>query len=311
MPVGGYSGSTYSDVIEKAYRRLTGGQRESVLQVTNSVALTDTTLNVAGLATVGLHSGGLLAMGTEVMLVVNPNINASTQTGSVTVMRGYQGSTPSTYASGTVGYVDPRFTRWDVAVAINDALGYLSSPSYGMFQVLTTTITYNPVFRGYDLSALPANFIRLVELTFDTPLPDHNFPAVKNFRIRRGITSAKIPSGRALIVSDAAWPGLNMMVAAACPYTPLVNLTDDVEVASGLDGGATDVLALCAEIDVAIVQEIKRGELGSQTDPSKLVNVPPGATTAAVMSLKMIRDDRVAAEAARLAQRWPEIPQGY
>lgn len=311
MPSGGYTGSVFSDLIEKTYRRLSGNQRENVALLNATILYGDTTFQLNGLGATGLHAGALVAMGTEVMLITDATINIPAKTSQVEVVRGYQGSVQSGYPAKTVAYVDPRFTRWDIATAINDALGYLSSPTYGLFQVLTNTITYNPVLQGYDFGAFPADFLRVVELTYDQPYPNHNFPPIKNFRVRRGISSNKFPSGRGLIIYEPGWPGLNLQVAVAAPFSPLVNLNDDVEVVSGLDSGAIDLLPLCAEIDITIGQEIKRSELGSQTDPAKLQNVPPASVTNAVMALKILRDERVGQEATRLAQRWPEIPQGF
>jgi hypothetical protein len=312
MPSGGYTGSTYNDIIERTYRRLMSNTRESICTLDAGILYGDTTFTVDGLGAVGCHAGGLVAIGTEVLLIEDAQINVPSKQAVLTVQRGYQGSTPTEYAAGQVAYVDPRFTRWDIAIAINDALGYLSSPTYGLFQVVTNTITYNPVVRGYDLGAWPQNLLRTVGVVFDVPDASHYFPRLRGARIQRGIVSSKIPSGNGLfLTTDGAWPGLNMSISIACPFTPLINLNDDVEVVSGLDSGAIDILPLCAAIDLGIVQEIKRGELGSQTDPQKLQNVPPAATTNAIMALKILRDERVAQEAGRLALRWPEIPPGY
>lgn len=311
MPSGGYSGSTYNDMIEQTYRRLMTNTRESICTLDAGIMYGDTTFTLDGLGAIGCHPGGLVAIGTEVLIIEAASINVPTKQAVVTVGRGYQGSTPTAYPAGTVCYVDPRFTRWDIAIAINQALGYLSSPTYGLYQVIVNTLTYNPVLRGYDLGAFPKNIIDIVALNFDTPLPDRYFPRITSYRLQKGISSSKIPSGNALFLNQPAWPGLNISVAAACPFTPLVNLNDDVEAQSGLDSGAIDILPLCATIDLGIVQEIKRGELGAQTDPQKLQNVPPAATTNAIIALKLLRDERVGQEAARLAKIWPDRPQNF
>lgn len=302
----GYSGSTYNDQIERVYRRLKGSQRDSVVTLFAPALITDTSLTVTGLGSTGCHAGGIIAIGTEVVLIEAANINVPSLSAVLTVQRGYQGSTAAAYSAGQVCYVDPRFTRWDIAVALNDALGYLSSNTYGMFQVITNTVIFNPVLRGYDLSAWPADILKVVGLRFDVPDASHYFPRIRSFELVRGISSPKIPSGNALFLNEQAWPGLAISVSLACPFTQMVNLTDDMVTNGGLDSGAIDIPAICAEIDITIGQEIKRGDLGSQTDPQKLQNVPPGTTTNAVMALKMLRDEAVAREANRLALKWPE-----
>ena len=305
MPVGGYQGSTFGDLIERTYRRLLANQREQIVVASGAVLNTDTAITFAGPAAAGVHPGSIVALEDEKVLVTGttPNNNAY----NWTVLRAFQGSTAANHADQTVGILDPKYDRFDIGVAINDALNYLSSPTYGMFAIQLTTVTYNPVFRGYDLSALPSNFIDIREITYDTPDSSKNFPTIGrgDFKIRRGITNAKIPSSRALILDVPAYPGLAVNIAAAVPFTNLILLTDDVITQSGLPATAIDIPSLCAEIDLSSTRDIKRNFIEAQPDSRTATEVPFNAMTAAVQALVMLRDRRIAAEADRLHRLWP------
>jgi hypothetical protein len=94
-------------------------------------------------------------------------------------------------------------------------------------------------------------------------------------------------------------------IAAAVPFINLVNLTDDVVATSGLPPTAIDIPAICAEIDLTSVREVKRDATESQPDPRKAADVPAGAMTAVAQALVLLRDRRIAAEADRLNRQWP------
>lgn len=273
--------------------------------MTGAVLSTDTAITFNGPAAAGIHPGSILAIDDEKVLVTGttPNNNIF----NWYVYRGFQGSTAANHADQTISIVDPKFDRFDIGVAINDALNYLTTPTAGLFAIQLTTVVYNPVFRGYDLTALPPNFIDIREITYDLPDASRNFPTIhrQNWKIRRGITNAKIPSGRALILDEPAYPGLNVNIAAAVPFINLVNLTDDVVATSGLPPTAIDIPAICAEIDLTSVREVKRDATESQPDPRKAADVPAGAMTAVAQALVLLRDRRIAAEADRLNRQWP------
>ncbi len=234
------AGSTFGDLIEKVYRRTMGGIRERAVTVTGTydsgsfvaggISSSNTTIALSGSQVTSIMAGVLLAIDLEVIYVLSYTSVTST-TGYVTVSRGYNGSSASSHVVNTLAYINPRYSRYDIGVAINDDLRSLSSPSNGLFRVGVAEITYNPVFQGYDLGALPANFIDIIEVRYRIAPPYRTFPPIRRWKVVRwnpGSTDPAFPSGNGLIVYEPGWPGLPMYVTYTAPFIKMVASSDSV-----------------------------------------------------------------------------------
>ena len=233
ITVGGSSstgnGTTFGDLIEKVYRRVMGGIRERTVQInqTGGIANTDTTIVLAGPEVAGLTIGVVLAIELEMVYVVGwvPSTNTAT------VLRGYYGSIATSHISGTICYINPRYSRYDIGVAINDDLRSLSSPTNGLFRVGVATLTYNPVFAGYDLGDLPDNFIDVMEIRYRIAPPYRTFPPIKKWKVIRwqqNSTDPVFPSGKGLVIHESGWPGLPIYVTYSAPFLKFVASSDSV-----------------------------------------------------------------------------------
>lgn len=305
MPAGSYTSYVFSDLIERVYRRVMSGQREVVGQTYVAYSAGNPTIDISSPQTTLIEPGAQLAVDLEIMLVTGWTPTSNPVGGIANVSYGYLGSSNANHAKGANVYIDPKYTRFDCAEAINDALALLSSPANGLYQTVQTTITYNPVYQGYDLGALPSNFNRILELNYDQPYPNRDFPPIRRWKVNRGIQNTKVPSGVELVIYDGGWPGLNINVTASAPFTPLQNLTDDVCGVSGLPSTAIDIPPLIAQVMLTEGREIKRNFIESQPDPRKAQDVPPGAMLQSTNKLELRIQQRISEEAERLAQLWP------
>jgi len=326
------SGATFNDLIEKVYRRLLSGQRDMTAILGSTITDTADTIPLKGVQNNMVTPGGYLSVDLEVMYVLTwDGTNA-------TVIRGYQGSTAVAHSNNATVFVNPKFTKFDIGVAINDDLRDLSSPTNGLFRVDSTSIPYNPIFQGYDLGDLPNNFTDVLSVNFRIAPPSHNFPAIRNWRIQRqmfgssGAADSIFPSGQGIQLYEQGWPGLPMYVMYSAPFIPLVNLTDDVTLTpvsnldsadapynykgvvplvdgvplkiSNLPSTAIDIPALGAQIKLMESREIKRNFIEGQPDSRKATDVPAGATNASFRALQMERQARIDAEGDRLARQY-------
>jgi hypothetical protein len=248
ITVGGSSststaGSTFGDVIEKVYRRVMGGIRERTVNInqTGGIGSSDTTVVLTGSQTSGIMPGVILAI--ELELVYITAWNSSTLT--ATISRGYLGSTPTAHINGTLCYINPRYSRYDIGVAINDDLRSLSSPTNGLFRVGVAELTYNPVFAGYDLGALPANFIDILEVRYRIAPPYRTFPAIRRWEVIRwqqNSTDPVFPSGNGLVLYESGWPGLPIYVTYSAPFLKLVSSSDSLINTPGTNDEASPYL---------------------------------------------------------------------
>lgn len=326
------SGATFNDLIEKVYRRLLSGQRDMTAILGANIDDTTTTIKLNGVQNNMVTPGGYLSINLEVMYVLTwDGTNA-------TVIRGYSGSTAAAHVLNDTVFVNPKFTKFDIGVAINDDLRDLSSPSNGLFRVDSTSIPFNPVFQGYDLGDLPNNFIDVLSVNFRIAPPTHNFPAIRNWRVQRqmfssaGSADSIFPSGQGIQLYEQGWPGLPMYLMYSAPFIPLVNLTDDVTMTpvsnlaaadapynykgvvplvngvpvqlANLPSTAIDIPALGAQIKLMESREIKRNFIEAQPDSRKATDVPAGATNASFRALQMERQARIDAEGDRLARQY-------
>jgi hypothetical protein len=234
ITVGGTSsvsttGQTFGDLIEKVYRRTMGGIRERAVTInqTNGILSGDTTVVLSGSQTASIMPGVILAIEMELLYVLSWNANTYT----ATVQRNYLGSAAAAHANGTIVYINPRYSRYDIGVAINDDLRSLSSPSNGLFRVGVAELTYNPVFAGYDLGALPDNFIDILEVRYRIAPPYRTFPAIKRWKVIRwqqNSTDPSFPSGKGLVLYEPGWPGLPIYVTYSAPFLKLVSTSDSL-----------------------------------------------------------------------------------
>jgi len=338
VTVGGSSsvgnGTSFGDLIEKVYRRVMGGIRERAVQIDQELDADDTDVTLIGAQANGIAPGVILAVEMELMYVTG--WNAATNT--ATVIRGYYGSRQTDHNNKEIAYINPRYSRYDIGVAINDDLRSLSSPTNGLFRVGVATLTYNPVFAGYDLGALPDDFIDILEVRYRIAPPYRTFPAIKKWKVLRGIPDPVFPSGKGLVLYESGWPGLPIYVMYSAPFIKLVDPADSVLQTPGSNDeapphngyfptGATpsvynaysnqtvanltptmiDIPVLGAEIDLTLPREISRNFMESQPDPRKATDVPAGSVSNSVNALIMRRAQRINEEADRLTRQYTRI----
>ena len=318
MPSGGFAGSTFGDQIERVYRNVMSNQREFTANLSVDYSYGGTTLTMTGSQAQSIQIGSILAVDEEVFLVQAVSVTTATiPVYTVTVTPGYEGSTNANHASGTTVYINPKYTRWAIAVALNDALAAMSAPGMGLMREGYTTITFNPVLRGYSLkdAGVPEDFHSILSLSYDLPDPTHYFPVMRSFRVGRGIMNSKINGGYALFLNSSAMPGLPMQVAYGAPFFPAVSTTQfmdstvnaDLMAGCGLPSTALDIPAIRAEIDLTLVREIKRNFTDSQPDMRKGTEVVAGNVMNSVSGLEMLYQKRMDEEANRFRNRWPQL----
>lgn len=320
------SGVTFGDLIEKVYRRLMGGLRERTVQLTSAINDVQTSVVVNGSQAGSIAPGVIFSCELELMYVTAwDSVN-----NTATVIRGYYASVPNNHDANVLIYLNPRYSRYDIGVGINDDLRSLSGPTNGLFRVGVAELTYNPVFAGYDLGALPSNFIDILEIRYRIAPPYRTFPPIKKWKVIRwesngGVTDPAFPSGRGLVIYETGWPGLPIYVTYSAPFVRFVDTADNVyntpatndedppyngystSTVQNLTPTMVDLPPLGAEIDLTIPREVSRNFMESQPDPRKAGEVPPGAVSGSVNALINRRMQRISEEADRLQRQYTKV----
>src|SRR6185437_10071725 len=106
------------------------GVREQTASLIADYTAGGETIQIGGQYTPAIQAGTILSIDLEMFLV-----QATTTAGSITVVPGYEGSTEADHEAKSIVYVNPRFSLFDIGVAINDDLRDLSSTTNGLGQI--------------------------------------------------------------------------------------------------------------------------------------------------------------------------------
>ena len=282
------------------------GAREQTVTLTSDYVAGSEVLNIGGQFSPAIQPGAILGIDLEMFLVT-----AVTTTGNVSVVPGYEGSSEADHAQGTIGYINPRFSLFDIGVAINDDLLDLSSPSNGLGQILFTDQTFNPTYQGYDLGTqFIANSSKVLEVSYQIAPPVRTYPLIRKgmWRVLRNANQPKgvFPSGNGLIIYASGYPGLPLHIQFLAPFNPLVNLADDLTTVAGIPTNMYDLPDLGAAIRLMQPREIKRNFYEAQPDPRKAAEIPPNAVANSSAKLEMQRQKRIDAESDRIMSVYPQ-----
>jgi hypothetical protein len=265
-----------------------------------SPATTGTTLVVQGIAT-SIVKGVVIEVNAELMYVI------SVSSTTINVMRGYGGSTAATHATGDIVRVSPKFPTNRIISSLNDDLADLSAPGQGLFQMKTTSFTYNAGVDGYDLAGLTsAEIDSIYSVTYADIGTEAAEPDVSSWRLRRNRDTASFSSGLALILYTGAWPGQKITVMYKSPFTPITDGTT-ARSAVGLATTAYDLPPLGAAMALMTTTPIRREFLDAQGTSRMADEVPPGAISASFRDLMGRRRARVEAESGRLVSQYPQL----
>lgn len=294
---------TANDLIEETARRIMPAQLDISCATSTSLAVqaplfTDT-VTLTGPMITGVNVGYVLGIGLELLMVTGwvPS------TGVATVLRGFMASPVSAHSTNSLVWIQPKFSRFDILQALNEELNDLSSPTAGLFQILTTDITYNPVFMGYDFP-VQTGLIDVLGIRYRIAYPNQNLPPIRRWAVlpSTGPGISFFPSGQGLIIYESGWPGLPLHVWYSAAFGQLQTTATTVG-SIGLPATAADIVPVGAAIILNNSREIKRNFTEAQPDPRKAQEVPPQAVMNATKAMEMWRMNRIAAERARLVQQ--------
>ena len=288
--------TTAATVIDKTLRQLLSGTVEARNRLTTTLNSSATSV-VVDFSVEGLRAGQVCEIDSELMYIWASD--SSTKT--LTVQRGFNGTTAAAHTSGAIVTVNPRFPRAQVLEEINNEITDLSSPSNGLFKVETLNITYNGSDKMVNLTGA-TSVIDILNVSVRYLTDD--YPIARKVKIVRDLPTDDFASGFALRFDQAVMPG-RLRVVYKAPYTSAATEATDINTTCGIQDSITDIVTIGAQIRLMAPREIKRNFVESQGDTRRAEEVVSGAITNSVSNLKALRKDRIIAEAARLARAYP------
>lgn len=288
------------DAINETYRHLMSGQRDTINLLSQDLDSSETTVELTDDLT-GIQPGTLLSVDLETMYVRTTNVGSKT----ASVIRGWLGSQGGSHSTDTPVYVNPRFGGWDIFQALNIELADLSSPGMGLYAIAETEIIFQPTRRGYDLGVPRDQVSSILEIRYQVPDATFAWPRLKKYEVMWDTSVSDFPSGTAIRLDEAAYPGKPFRVKYARPFISMTSLSDDLVADCLLPATAIDIPPLGAAATLMFHKEAKRGFIEAQGDTRRAAEVPPGTNTRDAATLLGLRNRRVTDEAARISNNYP------
>lgn len=288
--------TTAATVIDRTLRQLLSGTIEVRNKLASSVDSSATSV-VVTYALESLRAGQVCEIDAELMYIWA----ADTATKTLTVQRGFNGTTAAAHSSGAIVTANPRFPRAQILESLNDELRDLSSPMHGLFQVKSLNITYNGTDSMINLTGA-TDVIDLLNVSVRYLTDD--YPVARRVKLVRDLPTDDFASGFAIRFDQNVYPG-RLRVVYKAPYSTAANESVDINSTCGVQESVTDIVVIGTQLRLMAPREIKRNFTESQGDTRRAEEVQSGAITGSISNLRQLRRDRITAEAARLARAYP------
>jgi len=287
--------TTAGNLIDRTAQNLLAGTVEERNKIASSLDASTTSVPIE-YSLGSLREQTVFQVDSELMYIWEVNTASKT----LTVERGFGGTTAATHADGAIVVVSPKFPRWQILQALNDELADLSSPMNGLFQMKTVDISYNGSDRQINLTGI-TSMIDVYDVRWRYLSDD--YPVVRRYRLMRDMPTSDFPSGYVLSLDEPVMSS-TIRVIYKDKYTAFGTEASTLA-STGASTELADLLVLGAQIRLLASREVKRNFIESQGDTRRADEVPAGAMNASVTNLLRLRRDRIQAEAARLNRQYP------
>lgn len=291
--------TTTQDLIFAARRHLDAGQLQELNQLKAGIDSAAQTVTCT-YPIDSVQPGTTIAVDLEVMYVWAVNRPGQ----SLTVQRGFNGSTPAAHGAGGLLRVNPRWSDYELFCALNDDLRDLSAPG-NLFQVKTLNLAPVPWLWSYDLTGAE-DILDVQEIRWRMPdnITEH-WVEVSDYELMYDMPTTDFPSGIALVLPEGGIPvNSTIRLRYRAPLGQLAALGDDVA-ATGLPASATDLPPLGAAIRVLAGRPVRRNNLDVQGETRRAAEVSTADLLNQAGALRQLRQVRLSEEANRLYAQWP------
>jgi hypothetical protein len=290
--------STAGAVLTRASRQLLSGTVEERNKLATTVTSADTSI-VLSYDLGGFREGSVIEIESELMYVWE----SATATKTLTVQRGYDGTTAAAHTAGALATVNPRFPRQQMLDALNSDIDDLSSTVNGLFRVVAQDISYNGSDRQLDITSA-TGIIDLLDVRLRYLADD--YPVIRNVRLQRNLPTADFASGFAIVFDQPVMAG-TLRVVTKREFTRATTEASDLQTVCFVPQSCEDILEMGVILRMMNGREIKRNFIESQGDTRRSDEVPAGSTRDSLTNIQRLRRERIVSEAARLKQQYPLV----
>ena len=288
--------STAGALINRVSRQLLSGTIEERNKLASTVTSADTSI-VMSYDLAGLRGGSVFEIDSELMYVWVAESGSKT----LTVERGYLGTTAAAHTAGALAILNPRFPQQQLLDSFNQELDDLSSPSNGLFRVVTASVDYNGADRQVNLTSA-STIIDLIDVRLRYLASD--YPVLRGVRLSRDLPTSDFASGFALTFDEVSMAG-TLRVRYKAPFVRASTTSSDIQSVCLMPINMEDIVEMGVMARMLAVREVKRNFIESQGDTRRSDEVPAGSMSNSVTNILRLRRDRIIAEASKLARQYP------
>lgn len=288
--------STAGALLDRVQRQLLSGTVEERNKLETSVDADDTEF-ITTYDLNGLRAGTVFEIDSELCYIWSVTAGSKT----MTVERGYGGTTAASHSAGAIITLNPKFTKAQMLESLNQDIDDLSSPVNGLFRVVATSLTYNGSDRQINLAGA-TNVIDLIDVRVRYLSDD--YPVIRGVRLQRDLPTTDFASGFAIVFDDECVAG-TIRVRYKAPFVRASSLSTDLQTTCFVPQSMEDILEMGVMVRMLQSREVKRNFIESQGDTRRSDEVPPGAMRDSFSNILRLRRDRIIAEKAKLARQIP------
>jgi len=292
-----------STIIDKIRRQLNSTVRLEVTTLGASCLSSDTTLTLGYDLADSIRAGAELAIESEVVRVMSVDVVAK----EVTVIRGFQDSTPADHALGVEVQVNPRFTRFDIFDAIYDEMAGWQ-PDLWTTDLYETTVADDQ--EVVELPASHADCLGVIEVRRNwTATSSSSWPQAE-YRLQRGTSSWTAAPLSGLLVRFAEGTGYmkagSVMMTIARPYDlSTLSETTDIVTDLGVPYSYIELISLGVKMRLMGDDENGRSARNAQDEPRRNEDVPAGSALSVAGQLAQRYERKRRNEVMTLRGRYP------
>lgn len=290
--------STAGALLDRVQRQLLSGVVEERNKLATAVDADDTSF-VMSYELGGLRAGTVFEIGSELCYIWE----AVGGTKTLTVERGYAGTTATSHSVGAITTVNPRFPRQQMLDALNADIDDLSSPVNGLFRVVSQDVTYNGSDRQVNLTSA-SSVIDLIDVRVRYMADD--YPFIRGVRLQRDLPTSDFASGFAIVFDDDCVAG-SLRVRYKAPFVRATSTSNNIQSVCFIPETMEDILEMGVIIRMMAGREIRRNFTEAQGDTRRAEEVPPGAVRDSLTNILRLRRDRILAEKAKLTRQYPLV----
>ena len=191
--------TTVATVLNRASRQMLAGVVEERNKLASSLD-SSTTSVVLSYDLGGFRAGSVFEIESELFYIWEANTASKT----LTVERGFNGTTAAAHSANVLATLNPRFPRAQMLDAVNAELDDLSSTMNGLFRVVTADLTYNGSDRQIDITS-SGTIIELLDARLRYLADDH--PVLSSVRLQTGLPTTDFASGNTLVFDEPVMAG--------------------------------------------------------------------------------------------------------